>query len=54
MIRFEKEEKLNLYEHVKKIEEDCMMYGGYMVWIFLLLFRLFSFFNKKCETFRGI
>lgn len=28
MIRFGKEEKLNLY--VKKIEEDCMMENGLM------------------------
>ena len=47
MIRFGKEEKLNLYEHVKKIEEDCMMYGGY-IWFGYFFFCFdFSHFSIK-------
>lgn len=47
MIRFGKEEKLNLY--VKKIEEDCMMKNGLMDISFFFL--LFPFFNKNVKRF---
>lgn len=46
MIRFGKEEKLNLY--VKKIEEDCMMENGLMD---ISFFWLFPFFNKNVKRF---
>lgn len=44
MIRFGKEEKLNLY--VKKIEEDCMMENGLMDISFFFFFD-FSHFSIK-------